>query len=131
MNGFLRLTQRLVVSDDPLVTQAAELMLMGQLDFLMTDYFNFRDLLFKGEKEAIKYWSSQDPSFLRSFMEWLEGRWAVPWLTLPTIPSASRPARARWMVACGSARISVSSAESTNGIRPRESSTCRSERAMC
>ena len=71
MNGFLRLTQRLVVSDDPLVTQAAELMLMGQLDFLMTDYFNFRDLLFKGEKEAIKYWSSQDPSFLRSFMECL------------------------------------------------------------
>ena len=59
-----------------------------------------------------------------------DGRWAVPWLTLPTMPSARRPVRARWTVACGSPRMSASSAESTNDVRLRESSNCRSEIAI-
>ena len=43
------------------------------------------------------------------------------------MPSASRSARARWTVACGSPRMSASSAESTNGVRLRASSSCRSD----
>ena len=62
---------------------------------------------------------------------WLDGRWAVPWFTLPTIPSASRLLRVRWTVACGSPRMPANSVKSTNGVRLRASSICRSERAMC
>ena len=62
---------------------------------------------------------------------WLEGRWAAPWLALPTRHSASRSARMRWTVACGSSRMSASSVESMNGVLLRESSSCQFEMAMC
>ena len=47
-------------------------MLNGMLDYLMVDYFNFRDLLLKGEKEAVRYWAIEDPGYLDSFMECLK-----------------------------------------------------------
>ena len=62
---------------------------------------------------------------------WLEGSWAVPWLTRLAMPSFNKPVRTRWTVAWASPRMPASSAESTNGVRLRESSICRSERAMC
>ena len=71
MNFFLRLAKRMVVSNDPTYTQAADLMLVGMLDYLMFDYFNFRDLVWKGEKEAVRYWTSQEPGYLDSFMNCL------------------------------------------------------------
>ena len=71
MNGFLRLSGRLVASDDPEVVDAALMMINGQLDYLMTDYFNLRDLMFKGEKEAVKYWASCDPAYHRAYMDCL------------------------------------------------------------
>ena len=50
---------------------------------------------------------------------WLDGRWAVPWLTLPTMPSASRSAKVRWTVVCGSPRMSAISRRIDEG-RPAE-----------
>ncbi len=67
-NMFLRITGRLDRSDDPIYIQAVELQVNGMLDYLMVDYFNFRDLLWKGEKDAVRYWTSHDPEFLRLFM---------------------------------------------------------------
>ena len=72
MNMFLRVARRMVQSDDPVYAQAAQLHLMGMLDYAMTDYFNFRDLLWKGEKDAVRYWAENDPDVLRLFMECLE-----------------------------------------------------------
>ena len=66
------------------------------------------------------------PLAVRRYL-WLDGRWAVPWLTLPTMPSASRPVRARWTVACGLPRMDANSVESTNGVRLRASRRCRSD----
>ena len=72
MNFFLRLAKRMLISDDPTYQRAAELMLNGMLSYLTLDYFNFRDLVWKGEKDAIRYWTSQDPSYLRSFLKCLK-----------------------------------------------------------
>ena len=71
MNLFLRITKRLAVSDDPVQIQAQELMLNGMIEGLMVDYFNFRDIVWKGEKEAVSYWASQDPEYLDLFMQCL------------------------------------------------------------
>lgn len=70
-NMFLRITRRLDRSDDPVYIQAVDLHMNGMLDYLMVDYFNFRDLLWKGEKDAVRYWTSHDPEFLRLFMDCL------------------------------------------------------------
>ena len=72
MNLFLRIDKRLSVSNDSVNVDAVDLMLNGMLDYLMVDYFNFRDLLWKGEKEAIRYWTIEDPGYLGSFMECLK-----------------------------------------------------------
>ena len=71
MNGGLRLSGRLVASDDPEVVEAAEIMMSWHLNDLMTNYFNFGDLMFKGEKEAVKYWASNDAAYHRAYMECL------------------------------------------------------------
>ena len=71
-NMFLRITRRLDRSDDPIYIQAVELQVNGMLDYLMVDYFNFRDLLWKGEKDAVRYWTSHDPEFLHLFMSCLK-----------------------------------------------------------
>ena len=71
-NMFLRITRRLNRSDDPIYIQAVDLHVNGMLDYLIVDYFNFRDLLWKGEKDAIRYWTSHDPEFLYLFMSCLK-----------------------------------------------------------
>ena len=71
-NMFLRITKRLDRSDDPVYIQAVDLQVNGMLDYLMVDYFNFRDLLWKGEKDAVRYWTSHDPEFLRLYMSCLK-----------------------------------------------------------
>ncbi len=71
-NMFLRITRRLNRSDDPVYIQAVDLQVNGMLDYLMVDYFNFRDLLWKGEKDAVRYWTSHDPEFLSLFMSCLK-----------------------------------------------------------
>lgn len=71
-NMFLRITMRLDRSDDPVYIQAVDLHVNGMLDYLMVDYFNFRDLLWKGEKDAVRYWTSHDQEFLRLFVSCLK-----------------------------------------------------------
>ena len=71
-NMFLRITRRLDRSDDPIYIQAVDLQVNGMLDYLMVDYFNFRDLLWKGEKDAVRYWTSHDPEFLRLYVRCLK-----------------------------------------------------------
>ena len=72
MNMFLRIAGRLDRSDDPIYVQAADMHVNGILDHLMIDYFNFRGLLWKGEKDAVRHWGSQDPGFLHLFMQCLK-----------------------------------------------------------
>ena len=72
MNMFLRIVGRLDRSDDPIYVQAAGMHVNGILDYLMIDYFNFRGLPWKGEKDAVRHWSSQDPGFLYLFMQCLK-----------------------------------------------------------
>ncbi len=72
MNGFLRLNKRLAGSDDPVYVQAAELGIMGMLNDVMSDYFNFREILFKGEKDTIRHWAEKDPEMMSLFMECLK-----------------------------------------------------------
>lgn len=72
MNMFLRIAGRLDGSDDPIYVQAADMYANGVLYHLMIDYFNFRGLLWKGEKDAVRHWSSHDPGFLHLFMQCLK-----------------------------------------------------------
>ncbi len=67
VNYFLRIAKRLNRSDDPVYAGAVDLQLMGMLDYLMLDYFNFRDILWKGEKDAVRYWAEHDPEYLDLF----------------------------------------------------------------
>ena len=97
-NMFLRITRHLNRSDDPVYIQAVDLQVNGMLDYLMVDYFNFRDLLWKGEKDAVRYWTSHDPEFLRLFMSCLKepvtGRRVVLLKTLCAL--ATRPFGPIW-----------------------------------
>ncbi len=68
-NLFLRIARRLDLSDDPVYVQAVDMNVNGMLDYLKVDYFNFRGLLWKGEKDAVRYWASHDPGFLHLFMQ--------------------------------------------------------------
>ena len=72
MNMFLRIVGRLDRSDDSIYIQAVDMYVNGILDYLMVDYFNFRELLWKGEKDAVRYWTSHDPGFLHLFMQCLK-----------------------------------------------------------
>ena len=74
MNFFLRTAGRLIVSDDAAILHSADMKLNDILFDMMLDYFNFRDLLWKGEKDAIRYWTNHDPDYLDSFVECLEER---------------------------------------------------------
>ena len=69
MNYHLRHTKRMLGSNDPVYATAVDLRLIGMRDFLMLDYFNFRNLVWKGEKEAVTYWTSHDPQYLGLFKE--------------------------------------------------------------
>lgn len=72
MNMFLRIAGRLDRSDDPIYVQAVDMHVNGILYHLMIDYFNFRGLLWKGEKEAVRHWDCQDPGFLHLFKQCLK-----------------------------------------------------------
>ena len=61
---------------------------------------------------------------------WLDGRWAVPWLTRPAMPAASRLVRVPWTVERGSLQLPANATESVKDIRLRASSSFRSEVAM-
>ena len=69
------------------------------------------------------------PLAVRKYL-WLDDRWAEPWLTRPTVPSASRLVKWRWTVEWASPKMPANSAESINGIRLRKWSICRSERGI-
>ena len=61
-------TRRMSASPDPVYEQAVDLRMLYQLSDLMVDYFNFRGLPWRGEKEAIRYWQSRDSDYLDLFM---------------------------------------------------------------
>ena len=60
-------TRRILRSDDPTYLTAVDLRLLYQLADLMVDYFTIRDLPWDGEKAAVRYWVSHDPSYLELF----------------------------------------------------------------
>ena len=62
-------TQRMADSTDPVYEQAIDLRMLRQLADLVVDYFAVRGLLWRGEKEAIRYWGEFDPSYLTLFMQ--------------------------------------------------------------
>jgi hypothetical protein len=66
---FLRIAQRLGSSDDAIYAKTVELNLTGMLNSLMLDYFNFRNLLWKGEKEAVRYWTTHDSAFMDFYLK--------------------------------------------------------------
>ena len=98
MNMFLRIAGRLDRSDDPIYVQAADMHVNGILDHLMIDYFNFRGLLWKGEKDAVRHWNSQDPGFLLLFKQCLKEADTSRRVALlrPLCALASKPFGAIW-----------------------------------
>ena len=61
-------TRRMSGSPDSVYQQAVDLRMLYQLSDLMVDYFNLRELPWRGEKEAIRYWRSFDPGYIDLFM---------------------------------------------------------------
>lgn len=59
--------KRYLSSDDPVYREAVDFRLLYSLAEVMFAYFRVRGLPWRGEKEAIKYWSTDDPAFLADF----------------------------------------------------------------
>lgn len=57
-------------SNDPLYHEALELRLLYSVIELVTAYFSFRDISWRGEKAAIKYFKQNDPEFLSLFQHY-------------------------------------------------------------
>lgn len=60
-------TQRLLASSDPLHEMTIDLRLLFSLYQLWTNYFVVRDVLWEGDKAAIRFLEAHDPAFLRQF----------------------------------------------------------------
>lgn len=57
-------------SDDDLYRKALEIRLLYSVIELITAYFSFRSIPWRGEKVAIKYFERNDPSFLSVFQKY-------------------------------------------------------------
>lgn len=55
-------------SNDPLYHEALEIRLLYSVSEIFTGYFEFRDILWRGEKNAIKYLKENDSKFYSSFV---------------------------------------------------------------
>jgi predicted nucleotidyltransferase len=81
-NYNLAQSARYASSPEPLYRRAFELRMTYQLADLMVDYFWARKLVWRGEKEALKYWEDHDPEYARTFFDCLHERDAPQRLTL-------------------------------------------------
>ncbi len=63
--------KRYLASDDPVYREVVDFRLLYRLAEVMTAYFTVRGLPWRGEKEAIRYWTADDPPFLARFRECL------------------------------------------------------------
>ncbi len=74
--------KRYYESNDPLYREALELRLLYSAIELITGYLALRGILWRGEKEAVKYLKEHDPKFYSLFLEYtaaenLEARFAA------------------------------------------------------
>lgn len=59
--------KRYLSSDDPVYREVVDFRLLYGLYDVVRAYFTVRDLPWRGEKEAIKYWTAHDPAYLADF----------------------------------------------------------------
>jgi predicted nucleotidyltransferase len=59
-------------SEDKIYHQALEFRLLYSVIELITAYFSFRDIPWRGEKAAVKYLEQNDPEFLATFQKYSE-----------------------------------------------------------
>jgi hypothetical protein len=59
-------------SGDPIYHQALEMRLLYSVSEVLTGYFVFRDILWRGEKTAIKYLKENDADFYEAFTRYTE-----------------------------------------------------------
>lgn len=59
--------KRYLASDDPVYQEVVGFRLLYGLAEVMTAYFTVRGLPWRGEKEAIVYWTAHDPAYLAQF----------------------------------------------------------------
>lgn len=59
--------KRYLASDDPVYREVVDFRLLYGLAEVMTAYFTVRGLPWRGEKEAIVYWTAHDPVYLAQF----------------------------------------------------------------
>jgi hypothetical protein len=59
-------------SEDKIYHQALEFRLLYSIIELITAYFSFRDIPWRGEKAAVKYLEQNDPEFLATFQKYSE-----------------------------------------------------------
>lgn len=59
--------KRYLASDDPVYREVVDLRLLYGLAEVMTAYFTVRGIPWRGEKEAIVYWTAHDPAYLAQF----------------------------------------------------------------
>jgi hypothetical protein len=63
--------KRMAQADDPVYHTAIDMMLVGALSRIGSEYFVLRSLAWEGEKAAVRYWQEHDPSFLALLRECL------------------------------------------------------------
>ncbi len=59
--------KRYLASDDPVYREVVDFRLLYGLAEVMTAYFTVRGVPWRGEKEAIGYWTMHDPAYLAQF----------------------------------------------------------------
>ncbi|MDB5077549.1 MAG: hypothetical protein JWO42_3728 [Chloroflexi bacterium] len=72
VNYNLQQTKRMLASDDPVYARAIDIRLLYSTAEIMLAYFQMRRLPWRGEKEAIRYFTNNDPGFLRVFEEYAD-----------------------------------------------------------
>lgn len=64
INYNLKQTQRILMSDDPVYLMTVDMRLLYSLAELWVNYFHFRRLPWRGEKESIRHLAAHDPAYL-------------------------------------------------------------------
>jgi hypothetical protein len=67
INYNLLHTKRLLASNDPVYQSAVDIRLLYMTAEVVVGYFQLRGLPWRGEKEAIRYFTEHDPAFLHAF----------------------------------------------------------------
>jgi hypothetical protein len=114
INFNLAQTRRLLASQDPIYLQAADLRmaLYGPSDLLF-GYWAIRGLRWEGDKAAVRYLSSHDPTYLEMFLRFIQEKEREPKMALYRRLAAATTAPADGLWSQGIAAVVLDGVKAT------------------